>query len=231
MDTTHEIPEAALCGGLFQESVVPMAVYGSDGSCRLANAAFRHHLDLPEQARVPSLTRLVRPERTARSLLRALESQTPPELRRLRLRAGSGRVLEDWSLIQPVTLGGVRLLLLSLGRWTLGEEGAPTPGLSPGALRIHVNDLTVDLAKGQARLGNRRLPLTPTEFRLLAYLAQNAGQVLTHQQLIAHLWPSGGSRARLFVHIRRLRRKIEADPDLPRRLITVWGTGYLLRAS
>jgi two-component system response regulator RegX3 len=81
----------------------------------------------------------------------------------------------------------------------------------------------------QAWLNGVPLELTPTEYELLAYLVNHRGQVLTYDQLIAHIWGSQriGNRHNLFVHISRLREKIESDPKEPRFLHTRWGTGYL----
>jgi len=75
--------------------------------------------------------------------------------------------------------------------------------------------------------------LTPTEFDLLAYLIRNRRQVLTYEQLIDHLWGlSGeGTRHSLFVHISRLRAKIEENPKEPRFIQTRWGVGYSFVSS
>jgi two-component system response regulator RegX3 len=70
--------------------------------------------------------------------------------------------------------------------------------------------------------------LTPTEFELLAYLVRNRGQVLTYDQLMDHLYGTDKDRNRhdLFVHVSRLRKKIEPDPEEPRYILTKWGVGY-----
>ena len=92
-----------------------------------------------------------------------------------------------------------------------------------------IDGLQIDYPRRQARVDGRRIDLTPTEFELLAQLDRHRGQVMTHGQLIEHLWPTGhGNRHRLFVHINRLRAKLEHDPAQPRFLLTRWGTGYLL---
>jgi DNA-binding response OmpR family regulator len=74
------------------------------------------------------------------------------------------------------------------------------------------------------------IPLTRTEFDLLVELAQRPGQVLSRDQLLDHVWGYdylGDSRL-VDAHVRRLRLKIEDQPDEPRLLVTVRGIGYRL---
>ncbi|MFL5702712.1 MAG: helix-turn-helix domain-containing protein, partial [Ktedonobacteraceae bacterium] len=75
-------------------------------------------------------------------------------------------------------------------------------------------------------------PLTPIEYRILAYLAQNAGRVVTQDLLLEHVWGSEylGESHMLQVNINRLRRKVEADPTHPSYILTKVGVGYLLAA-
>jgi DNA-binding response OmpR family regulator len=71
--------------------------------------------------------------------------------------------------------------------------------------------------------------LTPTEYQLLVYLIRHRGQVTTYDQLLDEIGSAADkrSRHRLFVHISRLREKIETDPKKPHFIQTQWGTGYL----
>jgi PAS domain S-box-containing protein len=73
------------------------------------------------------------------------------------------------------------------------------------------------------------LDLTPTEFDLLSYLVRHQGQVLTYDQLVDHVWglETGRTRHDLFVHISRLRKKIEPKPKEPHFIVTRWGIGYV----
>ncbi|GHO48755.1 response regulator transcription factor [Ktedonospora formicarum] len=93
-----------------------------------------------------------------------------------------------------------------------------------------IGDLTIDFTQHLVRLGPRELALTPIEYRLLAYLAHNAGRVVTHDQLLEHVWGNEyvGESHMLQVNINRLRRKIEPDPTHPRTLLTRVGIGYQL---
>ncbi len=91
-------------------------------------------------------------------------------------------------------------------------------------------DLTLDPTSREARRGNRRLNLTPTEFELLRFLMRHAEQVLTRNQLINHVWgvDFSGDDNVLEVYIGYLRKKTEVDGE-PRLIQTVRGIGYVLR--
>lgn len=87
--------------------------------------------------------------------------------------------------------------------------------------------LLLDYDRRQVWLDDRPIELTPTEFDLLAYLSHNRNRVLSHEQLLTHVWGGqAGSRHTLFVHINRLRKKIERDPAEPEFIVTRWGVGY-----
>ena len=98
---------------------------------------------------------------------------------------------------------------------------------------LFVDDLTIDLDRGQVARGSQTLNLTPTEFRLLVYLARNRGQALSRGQIIEAVWGYAAdpeSERAVNVHVRRLREKIEIDPGKPALLLTVPGIGYRLAA-
>jgi DNA-binding response OmpR family regulator len=89
-------------------------------------------------------------------------------------------------------------------------------------------DLTVDFFRHEVRLNDRPIPLKPKEFELLSYLTQHRGRVLSRELILEQVWGwdfIGDSRT-VDVHIRWLREKIEADPAIPKRIITVRGAGY-----
>lgn len=98
---------------------------------------------------------------------------------------------------------------------------------------VTISDLTVDYAQHLVTMAGREVPLTPIEYRILAYLAHNAGRVVTQDLLLEHVWGSEylGESHMLQVNINRLRRKIEADPMHPRYILTKVGIGYLLAAQ
>jgi two-component system, OmpR family, KDP operon response regulator KdpE len=90
--------------------------------------------------------------------------------------------------------------------------------------------LKVDLTRREVKLDGKSISLTPTEYDVLRVLIQNAGKVLTHQQIIQLVWGSNyeADSHLLRVNISNLRRKIETDPSRPRYVITESGIGYRL---
>ena len=93
-----------------------------------------------------------------------------------------------------------------------------------------IGDLSIDYAQHLVSMVGHEVPLTPIEYRLLAYLAQNAGRVVTQDLLLEHVWGSEyiGEGHMLQVNINRLRRKLEPDPSQPRYILTKVGIGYYL---
>jgi DNA-binding response OmpR family regulator len=91
-------------------------------------------------------------------------------------------------------------------------------------------DLTIDYSQHLVILAGREVPLTPNEYRILAYLAQNVGHVVTQDLLLEHVWGSEylGESHMLQVNINRLRRKLEVDPIQPHYILTKVGIGYSL---
>lgn len=101
----------------------------------------------------------------------------------------------------------------------------------PRSTVLRVSDLEVDLLVREARRGTRRLNLQPRELRILAYLMQHHGQVVTRAMLFEHVWHYHfDPRTNLIdVHIGKLRRKIDL-PDEPPLIHTIRGIGFVLRA-
>lgn len=96
---------------------------------------------------------------------------------------------------------------------------------------LYVGDLVIDRNRGQVWRGRQFLSLTPTEFRLLVYLAQHPNQAMSRAQLIDAVWGYDAdvdSEKAVNVHIRRLREKVELDPGSPTLIMTVPGVGYRL---
>jgi len=112
-------------------------------------------------------------------------------------------------------------------RALLRRSAHSAPGDEPG---ITLGDLTVDLIRRQVWLGDREIHLTPIEYRLLAQLIANLGRVCTHRQLLREVWGPGHAEDThyLRVYMANLRRKLEANPNLPRHLRTEPGVGYRL---
>ena len=95
---------------------------------------------------------------------------------------------------------------------------------------ITVGELEIDLAGRVVKRDGAILKLTGTEYNLLALLARNAGRVLTHGFLLKEIWGVGYQTETQYlrVFIAQLRKKMEADANHPRHLITVSGVGYRL---
>jgi two-component system KDP operon response regulator KdpE len=93
---------------------------------------------------------------------------------------------------------------------------------------VKSGDLAIDLVAHVVTRNGAEVKLTATEFKLLAYLASNAGRVLTHQSLLAHVWdPTEVDQVEyLRVYMRQLRKKLEDDPRQPKYLMTEPGVGY-----
>jgi len=92
------------------------------------------------------------------------------------------------------------------------------------------HDLVVDFARQRVTLGEREVNLTATEYRLLSYLAHNAGSVVTPDQILDEVWGGsyiGGSHL-LQVNVARLRRKLMDDTQKPKYILTRSGIGYVM---
>lgn len=89
-------------------------------------------------------------------------------------------------------------------------------------------DVTLDFSKFEASKAGAPLDLSAREFRILKYLIELRGQVVSREQLLNHVWSydSFPSTRTVDSHIARLRQKIESAPNDPRFLITVHGVGY-----
>ncbi|MCM8901137.1 response regulator transcription factor [Caldicoprobacter algeriensis] len=94
---------------------------------------------------------------------------------------------------------------------------------------ISIGSLTVNLAEGKVKKDGREVFLTALEYRLLLTLISNRGRVLTRDQLLQSIWDVSGDFVNdntLTVYIKRLREKIEDDPQNPTIIKTVRGIGY-----
>jgi two-component system response regulator RegX3 len=95
---------------------------------------------------------------------------------------------------------------------------------------LRVGDLELDLARHVAQVAGRPVRLTPSEFKVLALMADAPDRVFARREIMQHLWESeyvGDMRA-CDIHISNIRKKIEDDPARPSRLVTVRSVGYKL---
>jgi two-component system KDP operon response regulator KdpE len=95
---------------------------------------------------------------------------------------------------------------------------------------LQVGDLVVDLERRAVTMDGREVTLTPIEFALIRYFAQNEGKLLTHPMILREVWgPAYGDESHyLHVYVSQLRRKIEPDPARPHYILTETGAGYRL---
>jgi two-component system OmpR family response regulator/two-component system alkaline phosphatase synthesis response regulator PhoP len=108
------------------------------------------------------------------------------------------------------------------------RRGEAAAGAEDSAAAVRVHGFEIDEARRRVRKDGRDVELTDQEFRLLQLLATHAGIVFSREALLSKIW-----RGDTYVTVRsvdtlvkRLRRRIEADPAEPRFLLTVWGVGY-----
>jgi two-component system KDP operon response regulator KdpE len=109
-----------------------------------------------------------------------------------------------------------------LGRQEAGQGSIGPEIFQEGAIRI-------DQRTRQVWVRGNPVNLTPIEYNLLVYLSRHIGQIIPYEQLLEHVWegPEKGTRQGLFVHVRRLREKIEEDRKNPQIIGNKWGVGYV----
>ena len=96
---------------------------------------------------------------------------------------------------------------------------------------LYFHDFILDRNKGKLTIGEKEITLSPTEYKLLVFLAQNIGQAKSRAQILDSVWDTNIENINekvVNVYIRRLRKKIEVDPENPKLLLTVPGIGYRL---
>jgi len=111
---------------------------------------------------------------------------------------------------------------------------APEPGSEePGTDMLEASGVIMDTGRHRVTVDGRQVSLPLKEFDLLEVLIRNAGRLLTRRQLLNWVWGSDyvGDTKTLDVHIRRLREKLEPNPAVPTRLVTVRGLGYRFEAE
>jgi two-component system, OmpR family, response regulator RegX3 len=118
----------------------------------------------------------------------------------------------------PELISRVRAILR---RRELDRAGAPV---------LRAANIELDLSRHTAVIDGEPVPLTPSELRLLSYFVREPGRVFSRRELMQLLWDSTyvGDQRACDAHIVNLRRKIERDPQRPKRLVTVRGAGYKL---
>jgi DNA-binding response OmpR family regulator len=110
---------------------------------------------------------------------------------------------------------------------TNGKNGSS--GVSSSSFSYNDGYMSIDIERHEVLIHGKRVKLTPIEFRLLVYLARNAGKLLTFEKILVNVWGSDylGTMEHVHVYISNLRRKVEEDAKNPRYIVTVYGMGYL----
>jgi DNA-binding response OmpR family regulator len=101
--------------------------------------------------------------------------------------------------------------------------------LSADQAAFYSNDhLSIDVARRRVTVQGKPVKLTPKEFKLLVYLVENAGRLLTFDQILNHVWgwDYDGSTDYVHVYVSHLRRKLGEDPRRPRYILSEHGVGY-----
>jgi two-component system response regulator RegX3 len=159
---------------------------------------------------------------------------------------GDDYVKKPYSL--SVLLAKVKVNLKRIGELRAVQEAERTmaPGQGPadgtapgksapgtgGPADPSAEQLSIDPATMSAIRGGERIPLKAKEFALLKCLYDHKNTIVTKEVLFNEVWGDAFySDGTLNVHIRKLREKLEEDPNAPKRIKTVWGTGYILETE
>ena len=127
--------------------------------------------------------------------------------------------------------------LMGLMQRAITELQPPSPAVPPKApdQRLQLREIELDLQRHVALVRSQILDLTLTEFKMLTYLMEHADQVISPRELVGAVQgyqaDEHEARAIVRVHIRRLRQKIEPDPDQPEYVLNVRGVGYVFASE
>lgn len=127
----------------------------------------------------------------------------------------------DDYVTKPFQIDELLARLRALSRRTGPAGGEPV---------VRFGDVTVDLSTKLVTRGGASVHLTPTEWRMLEFLARNPGALVTRQTLLKDIWGTDqvADTGYLRLYVSQLRKKLEADPAHPRHLLTESGMGYRL---
>jgi two-component system, OmpR family, KDP operon response regulator KdpE len=194
-------------------------VAAPDGAAAIALAA-QSHPDLV-------LLDLGMPHLDGVEVIHALRGWTSAPILVVSGRTGSADKVEaldagaDDYLTKPFQVDELLARLRALARRIPSGGGEPV---------VAFGDVTVDLAAKAATRAGQRVHLTPTEWRMLEFLARHPGALVTRQTLLKEIWGSDqvADSGYLRLYVSQLRKKLEPDPAAPRHILTESGMGYRL---
>lgn len=174
---------------------------------------------------------LALPDRSGIEVCRELRTWMSAPILILSVRANEADKIEaldegaDDYLTKPFSAGELLARIRALLRRAAALT-SPPPVVTSG-------DLEIDIARRRVTRAGEDIALTPTEFDILAYLARNAGLVVTQRMILEQVWgPEWVEDAQtLRVHVSNLRKKIEPHPGGPRYIITEPGVGFRFAAA
>jgi two-component system response regulator VicR len=216
----HDDDYAALITTLLQRDgwQVERAQRVEDALRRLAGAEFRlviadTEVDPPEQG--PSSLARVR-DATSAPIIALSAPDQPEDIVQRTLEVA------DYDLVKPFSPRRLRAAVLAVSRRGRIAGGSPIPS------EVRVGDIMVILGRLEVVVRGRTVELSPREFALLHFLMAHPGTVFTREELarLAWGWHGNGESRAIDNTVRRLRRKIEADPKRPRYILTERGVGY-----
>lgn len=121
--------------------------------------------------------------------------------------------------LEELMAGSADSLMLELGE---------TDAMVPSGDSISCGALSIDLRLRRVIRDGQEIALTPKEFDILYFLARNRGEVFTKEQIYQAVWERDYllDDSNIMAFIRKLRKKIEPNPDAPEYILTIWGIGY-----
>ena len=117
---------------------------------------------------------------------------------------------------------------IASGRLTAIELAVAGSQSNAAVEPIVIGELSIDLASRTVKVSGTPVSLTPKEFDILAFLANNRGTVFSKEEIYRAVWKDEYllDDSNIMAFVRKIRKKIEPEPDNPRYLLTVWGVGY-----
>jgi two-component system OmpR family response regulator/two-component system alkaline phosphatase synthesis response regulator PhoP len=164
-----------------------------------------------------------------RAIRKDSPNQTTPILMLTARREENDKVLgldsgADDYLTKPFGVRELMARVRALLRRTTARDGGDVPATAP----INYRHIEIDPARRRVRVGGRDVELTSNEFQLLSVLLSSPGIVFSREALLSRVWNDETYVTVRSVDtlVKRVRKKVEADPADPNVILTVWGTGY-----